>query len=178
MGVLAQWQRIKASPINQRRWSQFKANRRGHWSFWIFIVLFFISLFAEFVANDKPIVIRYQQQWMMPIFQQYSELDFGGDLDIDGNVSIGETTDSNTSVTINCFFSALAIIIYATSQEAIFIKSPISCQRNRSRIAVNCSENNSPIINSLRNQQSYRMCQTHSKNKRPITDQQVDANRA
>jgi microcin C transport system permease protein len=85
MSVLAQWQRIKASPINQRRWSQFKANRRGYWSFWIFILLFFVSLFAEFVANDKPIIIRYQQQWMMPVFQQYSELDFGGDLDIEAD---------------------------------------------------------------------------------------------
>ena len=43
------------SPLNQRRWQNFKANRRGYWSLWIFLVLFVLSLFAEFIANDRPI---------------------------------------------------------------------------------------------------------------------------
>ena len=42
------------SPLNRRRWQNFKANRRGYWSFWIFLVLFFVSLFAELIANDRP----------------------------------------------------------------------------------------------------------------------------
>jgi microcin C transport system permease protein len=46
---------IKISPINKRRWENFKANRRGYWSLWIFLTLFLVSLFAEFIANDKPI---------------------------------------------------------------------------------------------------------------------------
>ena len=87
MGVVAQWKRAKASPLNQRRWLQFKANRRGYWSFWLFILLFFTSLFAVFIANDKPVLIRYQQQWMMPVVSEYTELDFGGDFDLAADYS-------------------------------------------------------------------------------------------
>ena len=47
------------SPLNKRRWQNFKANRRGYWSFWIFVVLFVASLFANFIANDKPLVVKY-----------------------------------------------------------------------------------------------------------------------
>ena len=50
---------IALSPLNRRRWQNFKANRRGYWSFWIFLVLFVVSLFAEFIANDKPFYVRY-----------------------------------------------------------------------------------------------------------------------
>ena len=48
---------ISLSPLNKRRWENFKANRRGYWSLWIFLTLFIVSLFAEFIANDKPIFI-------------------------------------------------------------------------------------------------------------------------
>ncbi|MGC2158528.1 MAG: ABC transporter permease, partial [Pseudolabrys sp.] len=48
---------ISISPLNKRRWENFKANRRGYWALWIFLTLFVISLFAEFIANDKPIFI-------------------------------------------------------------------------------------------------------------------------
>ena len=44
------------SPLNQRRWQNFKANRRGYWSLWIFLVLFVLSLFSEFIANDRPVL--------------------------------------------------------------------------------------------------------------------------
>ena len=47
------------SPINKRRWQNFKTNRRGYWSLWIFLVLFVVTLFAEFIANDKPLYINY-----------------------------------------------------------------------------------------------------------------------
>ena len=46
------------SPINRRRWQNFKRNRRGYWSLWLFLVLFIVSLFAEFIANDKPFLIQ------------------------------------------------------------------------------------------------------------------------
>lgn len=55
------------SPINQRRWNNFKANRRGYWSFWIFIVLFFISLFAPIIANDKPLLLKYGGELYVPV---------------------------------------------------------------------------------------------------------------
>jgi microcin C transport system permease protein len=69
---------IKLSPINQRRLSNFKANKRGYWSFWIFAVLFVLSLFAEFIANDRPIVARYKGEWLFPVFVDYPEEKFGG----------------------------------------------------------------------------------------------------
>ena len=49
---------ISISPLNKRRWENFKANRRGYWALWIFLAMFLISLFAEFIANDKPIFIH------------------------------------------------------------------------------------------------------------------------
>ena len=66
------------SPINQRRWNQFRANRRGWWSAWIFMVLFVVSLGAEFVANDKPLVVHYDGGWYFPIVKSYPETTFGG----------------------------------------------------------------------------------------------------
>ena len=49
---------FQPSPLNRRRWQNFKANRRGYWSFWIFLVLFTVSLFANFIANDQPLVVN------------------------------------------------------------------------------------------------------------------------
>jgi microcin C transport system permease protein len=66
------------NPINQRRWSNFKANRRGWWSLWIFIVLFLLSMSAEFLANDNPILIRYQGSYYFPVLRMYPETAFGG----------------------------------------------------------------------------------------------------
>ena len=67
------------SPLNARRWRNFKANRRSFWSLWIFLVLFALSLVAEFIANDKPIVVRYRGETFFPIYQFYPETAFGGD---------------------------------------------------------------------------------------------------
>ena len=68
----------EVSPITERRLSNFRANARGYWSFWIFLVLFVISLFAEFVANDKPVLVYYDGGFYMPIFKAYPETAFGG----------------------------------------------------------------------------------------------------
>ncbi|MEM9469571.1 MAG: ABC transporter permease [Pseudomonadota bacterium] len=67
------------SPITQRRLSQFKANKRGFWSFWIFLVLLVLCVFAEFIANDKPLLIKYDGRFYTPIFKVYPETAFGGD---------------------------------------------------------------------------------------------------
>ncbi|TIU19128.1 MAG: ABC transporter permease, partial [Mesorhizobium sp.] len=48
------------SPLNQRRLQNFRANRRGYWSLWIFLVLFVLSLFSEWIANDKPVLVSYK----------------------------------------------------------------------------------------------------------------------
>lgn len=71
-------QKFKLSPMNKRRLSNFKANRRGFWSLWIFLVLFVLSLGAEFIANDKPIIASYKGEILTPIFADYPEEKFGG----------------------------------------------------------------------------------------------------
>lgn len=69
------------SPIAQRRWRNFKANRRGWYSLWLFLVIFILSLFAEFIANDKPLLVNYESSYYFPVFNDYPETTFGGDFD-------------------------------------------------------------------------------------------------
>jgi microcin C transport system permease protein len=69
------------SPINRRRWYNFKSNKRGYWSFWIFVVLFFVSLFAEVIANDKPFLIKHDGKLYFPAVFTYPETAFGGEFE-------------------------------------------------------------------------------------------------
>ena len=66
---------------NQRAWRRFKANRRGYVSLWIFSLLLVLSLFAEALSNDKPLLISYRGAWYFPLFKNYPETAFGGDFD-------------------------------------------------------------------------------------------------
>ncbi|MFQ0998512.1 ABC transporter permease [Gilliamella sp. BG6] len=66
--------------INQQRWQRFKQNRRGYYSLWLFMICFVISLFADFIVNDRPIFIKYQDNYYSPIFHFYPETEFGGQL--------------------------------------------------------------------------------------------------
>ena len=72
---------LALSPLNQRRWQNFKANRRGYWSFWLFLFLFVLSLFAEFIANDKPFYVHADGKSYFPAVFTYAETDFGGDFE-------------------------------------------------------------------------------------------------
>jgi microcin C transport system permease protein len=67
------------SPLNQRRLMSFKANRRGFWSLWIFLVIFLLTLFAEFLANDRPLVIRFKGEFYFPVVFSYPEETFLGE---------------------------------------------------------------------------------------------------
>ncbi|OUS34362.1 peptide ABC transporter permease [Rhodobacterales bacterium 56_14_T64] len=67
------------SPLNQRRWRNFRRNKRAFWSMIIFSVLFGVSLFAEFIANNKPILVSYRGEIFAPVFNFYPETAFGGD---------------------------------------------------------------------------------------------------
>jgi microcin C transport system permease protein len=69
---------IGFSPINQRRLAGFKRHKRGYWSFWIFTIVFVLSLFAEVIANDKPILVVYNGEVLFPIVRDYPEEKFGG----------------------------------------------------------------------------------------------------
>ena len=66
------------SPLNKRRWHSFKANKRGYWSLWIFLVLFVLSLFSELIANDRPLLIRFKGEFFSPIVSDYPEETFLG----------------------------------------------------------------------------------------------------
>ena len=73
------------SAINQRRLNNFKANRRGYWSMIFFVLLFVISLFAELIVNDKPLVVSYKDQLYFPFIVAYPETAFGGDFETEAD---------------------------------------------------------------------------------------------
>ena len=68
------------SPVNRRRWHNFKANRRGYAALWLFLTLFGISLFSELIANDKPLLVSFRSQLYVPVLKDYPETVFGGTL--------------------------------------------------------------------------------------------------
>ncbi|WP_147198887.1 microcin C ABC transporter permease [Pantoea sp. MBD-2R] len=70
----------RLSPVNQARWARFRRNRRGYWSLWIFVVLFVLCLASELLANDKPLLVHYNDRFYFPLVVNYSETDFGGEL--------------------------------------------------------------------------------------------------
>jgi microcin C transport system permease protein len=69
------------SPLNQRRLANLRANKRGWWSLWLFTALLIVSLAAELVANDKPLLLRYDGRFYVPVLVAYPETDFGGFLE-------------------------------------------------------------------------------------------------
>jgi microcin C transport system permease protein len=73
--------RFTLTPINLRRWQNFKANSRGYVSLWIFLVLFVGSLGAEFIANDKPFFVSFEGKFYFPAVIDYPETTFGGDFE-------------------------------------------------------------------------------------------------
>ncbi|OYY13363.1 MAG: peptide ABC transporter permease [Rhizobiales bacterium 35-68-8] len=79
--VPAPVRRPRLSPLNQRRLRNFRGNGRGWWSFVLFMVLFVLSLFAEFIANDRPILVKYDGAYYMPVIRDYPETAFGGDFE-------------------------------------------------------------------------------------------------
>ncbi|MEM7616865.1 MAG: ABC transporter permease [Pseudomonadota bacterium] len=70
---------MKLSENNRRKINKFKSYKIGYYSFWLFTIFFIASLFAEFIANDKPIIISHQDKLYYPIFKQYTEQELGGD---------------------------------------------------------------------------------------------------
>ncbi|MDF7012648.1 ABC transporter permease, partial [Escherichia coli] len=70
--------RHSPSPL-KRAWRRFKQHRLGYWSLIIFVVLFVLSLGAECISNDRPLVVKYHGNWYFPIVKAYPETTFGGD---------------------------------------------------------------------------------------------------
>ncbi len=75
----------RISPLTRRRLHNFRANARGYWSFWIFLVIFLIALFAEFIANDKPFLVYHEGELYTPIFTAYPETAFGGEFETEAD---------------------------------------------------------------------------------------------
>ena len=73
------------SPINQRRFALFKSHKRGWFSLWIFLGLFILSLGAEFIANDKPLLVQYDGALYFPVLKRYPETTFGGEFPLQAN---------------------------------------------------------------------------------------------
>lgn len=73
------------SPLTKRRLEQFRSNRRGYWSLWIFLVFFTITGLVEFIANDKPLLISFKGHYYCPIFQSYPETTWGGTFETETN---------------------------------------------------------------------------------------------
>ena len=74
---------IRITPLTRRRLRNFRANRRGFWSLWIFLVLFGISAVAELIANDRPILVSYDGRLYVPVLADYPETTFGGVFETD-----------------------------------------------------------------------------------------------
>jgi len=93
--------RFELTPINQRRLANFKANKRGYWSLVVFSILFVLSLFAAFIANDRPIVMSYKGEILFPVLVDYPESKFGGFLavtDYKDPVILDEINDNGWAV--------------------------------------------------------------------------------
>jgi microcin C transport system permease protein len=73
------------TPLTARRLANFKANRRGWWSLWIFLALFFVTLGAELITNDKPLLLKYDGKFYVPVVQTIYETQFGGFLETEAN---------------------------------------------------------------------------------------------
>jgi microcin C transport system permease protein len=68
----------RITPLTRRRLHNFRANRRGYWSLWIFLALFVFTLFAELIANDRPLLAKFDGRYYFPVLRVYPETTFGG----------------------------------------------------------------------------------------------------
>ena len=80
-----EFSKIRMSPLTRRRFESFRANRRGWWSLWIFLVIFLITLVAEVVANDKPFLVYFDGGVFSPVFKAYPETAFGGEFETEAD---------------------------------------------------------------------------------------------
>ena len=80
---------VTFSPLMRRRWANFRANKRGYWSLCLFLGLFTVTLFAELIANDKPLVIRFEDRFYFPLFETYAETEFGGVFEVEADYREG-----------------------------------------------------------------------------------------
>ncbi len=97
-------QTLKRQSLSSRRWRNFKKNRRGYWSLLLFSILFFLSLFAEVLSNDKPFLIKYEGAWYFPLLKSYPETTFGGDFETEADYRDPYILDKLTAPGNKVFF--------------------------------------------------------------------------
>lgn len=73
------------TPLTRRRLAQFRANKRGFWSLWIFMALFIVAIAAPVISNDKPVLVKFENRLMFPVFKTYPETAFGGDFETEAD---------------------------------------------------------------------------------------------
>lgn len=83
--MVDRWLGMPIGPLTRRRLHNFRANKRGYVSFWIFLVIFILTLFAEFIANDKPLLIKFDGDYYSPVITVYPETVFGGEFDLEAD---------------------------------------------------------------------------------------------
>jgi len=76
---------MQLSQISKERWLRFKSNKRAYWSLWLFSIFFVLCLFSELLANDKPLLVRYDGSFYVPVFNEYSEQEFGGEFELEAD---------------------------------------------------------------------------------------------
>src|SRR5690606_21767044 len=76
---VAAWVARPALTPGQRAWARFRRHRRGYWSLWIFLAVLVTTLFAEVLSNDRPLLLKYDGRYYIPLFPDYPETTFGGD---------------------------------------------------------------------------------------------------
>jgi microcin C transport system permease protein len=76
---------LALTPLARRRLQNFRANKRGYYSLWLFLLLFFVTLPAEFVANEKPLLVRHDGKFYAPVLQWHSEREFGGEFEAEAD---------------------------------------------------------------------------------------------
>lgn len=81
------------SPVTRRRWAQFKANKRGFWSLWLFLALFVIALSANVIANSRPLLVSFKGDLYTPFLKSYPETTFGGDFETETDYRDPYVTD-------------------------------------------------------------------------------------
>jgi microcin C transport system permease protein len=81
---------MRLNPLQRRRLANFRANRRAFWSLWIFLALFVVTLCAEFVANDKPLLVRFRGEFFFPVVSFHTEADFGGEFQTEAEYTAPE----------------------------------------------------------------------------------------
>ncbi len=84
---------FELSPLTRRRLANFRANRRGFYSLWAFLALLVLTLFAEFIANDKPVIVMFEGRLHVPVLFEYPETVFGGFFETEAEYTDPEVQD-------------------------------------------------------------------------------------